>query len=158
MTESHVEAQIKARIAAARRRTEDMRRQRAELAAARRRGLAARHAQKLRNLRGAEDHAGVTETDTTVGQRPIADPSRRDTPTAGVPDHVGDHVIVPAPWCSCGGALGVAPGRVTGFEPNGDPVVQLDLSGCSTRPTAPHCFVPPLVFTRREIEELRWLL
>jgi hypothetical protein len=47
---SHVEEQVKARIAAARRRTEDMRRQRAELAAARKRGLAQRHAQKLRNL------------------------------------------------------------------------------------------------------------
>ncbi|MCX4592374.1 hypothetical protein OG819_22355 [Streptomyces sp. NBC_01549] len=65
MTESHVEQQVQARIAAARRRTEDMRRQRAELAAARKRGLAQRHAQKLRNLRGADSNAGVTETDTT---------------------------------------------------------------------------------------------
>lgn len=61
---SHVEQAVAARIAAARRRTEDMRRQRAELAAARKRGLAQRHAAKLRNLRGAEDHAGVTETPT----------------------------------------------------------------------------------------------
>jgi hypothetical protein len=71
---SHVEAAVQARIQAARRRNEDMRRQRAELAAARRRGLAARHAQKLANLRGAEDHADVAQAPTT-------DPSRGDTPT-----------------------------------------------------------------------------
>lgn len=47
---SHVEQQITARIQAARRRTEDMRRQRAELAAARKAGLARRHAAKLRHL------------------------------------------------------------------------------------------------------------
>lgn len=185
---SHVEEQIKARIAAARRRTEDMRRQRAELAAARKHGLAQRHAQKLRNqasvgqtdgsatesgsaataaresnspandtelanLHGSDGNAGVAQTDTT-------DPSRSDTATGddGLPRRAGDHVIAPIPWCSCGGALGIAPGRVTGFEYNGDPVIQLDLSGCSTRPAPPHCTLPPLVFTRREIEELRSLL
>ncbi|MCX4573083.1 hypothetical protein OHB41_07770 [Streptomyces sp. NBC_01571] len=47
---SHVEQQVQARIAAAKQRQEDMRRRRAELDATRRRGLAARHAQKLRNL------------------------------------------------------------------------------------------------------------
>lgn len=57
---SHVEQAVKARIAAARRRTEDMRRQRAELAAARKAGLAARHAQKLRN------QASVGQTDGTA--------------------------------------------------------------------------------------------
>lgn len=54
---SHVEAQITARIQAARRRTEDMRRQRAELAAARKAGLARRHAAKLRHLKDAEQRA-----------------------------------------------------------------------------------------------------
>ncbi|MER6351241.1 hypothetical protein ABT186_05165 [Streptomyces sp. NPDC001634] len=76
----------------------------------------------------------------------------------GLPDRVGADVIVPLDWCSCGGALGIAPGRVIDFEYNGDPVVQLDLSGCSTRSTPPHCSAPPLVFTRHEIEKLRWLL
>ncbi|MFE1250503.1 hypothetical protein [Streptomyces sp. NPDC058741] len=46
---SHVEQQIQARIAAARIRVQAAKKQRDELAAARRRGLAARHAQKLRN-------------------------------------------------------------------------------------------------------------
>lgn len=63
---SHVEQAVKARIAAARRRTEDMRRQRAELAAARKRGLAARHAQKLRNLRGADGHAAMGQSPTVA--------------------------------------------------------------------------------------------
>lgn len=72
----YVEQAVAARIAAARRRTEDMRRQRAELAAARKRGLAQRHAQKLRNLRGPDGNAGMTETDTT-------DPNRGDTTTVG---------------------------------------------------------------------------
>lgn len=57
---SHVEQAVAARIAAAKRRTENMRRQRTELAAARKRGLAARHAQKLANLHRAEDHADMT--------------------------------------------------------------------------------------------------
>ncbi|MEH0637305.1 hypothetical protein QBA35_28940 [Streptomyces bottropensis] len=59
MTEStsHVEQAVAARIAAAKRRTEDMRRQRAELAAARRAGLARRHARKLKNLTDAEQRA-----------------------------------------------------------------------------------------------------
>lgn len=69
------------KIAAARARAEAAKRRRATLAAARQRGLGFRHAAKLRNqanrgdtptaddLRGAEDHAGVTETDTSVGQR-----------------------------------------------------------------------------------------
>lgn len=41
---------VREKIAAARWRAEDEKRRRAELAEARRRGLAARHAQKLRNL------------------------------------------------------------------------------------------------------------
>jgi hypothetical protein len=62
---SHVEQAVAARIAAARRRTEDMRRQRAELAAARKRGLAKRHAAKLASLRGAEDHAAASQVEAT---------------------------------------------------------------------------------------------
>lgn len=72
---SHVEEAVRARIQAAKRRTENMLRQRAELAAARRRGLAARHAQKLRNqasrqqeptdLHGADGNAGTAQTDTS---------------------------------------------------------------------------------------------
>lgn len=57
MTESTsaVEQAVTARIQAARRRTEDMRRQRAELAEARRHGLARRHAAKLAYLAAAEE-------------------------------------------------------------------------------------------------------
>ena len=54
---SHVEQAVTARIAAAKRRTEDMRRQRAELAAARKAGLARRHARKLAALADAEQRA-----------------------------------------------------------------------------------------------------
>lgn len=50
MSESYVEQQIAARIAAARQRIAQEQQQRAELALARRVGLARRHAQKLRNL------------------------------------------------------------------------------------------------------------
>ncbi|MFF7754371.1 hypothetical protein ACFZCP_35230 [Streptomyces sp. NPDC007971] len=46
---SHVEQQIAARIAAARRKDAEDKRRRQELAEARQHGLAARHAQKLRN-------------------------------------------------------------------------------------------------------------
>ncbi|MFI0134751.1 hypothetical protein [Streptomyces luteogriseus] len=51
MTEptSHVERQIQARIAAAKVRVQAAKKRRDELSAARRRGLAHRHAQKLRN-------------------------------------------------------------------------------------------------------------
>lgn len=56
MTEStsHVEQQVQARIAAARIRVQAARERREELSAARRRGLAARHANKLRRLTEAE--------------------------------------------------------------------------------------------------------
>lgn len=47
---SHVEAEIQRRIAAARAEEERKRKQREELAAARRVGVARRHAQKLRHL------------------------------------------------------------------------------------------------------------
>ncbi|MFJ3229768.1 hypothetical protein [Streptomyces sp. NPDC086787] len=56
MTESasHVEQQIQQRIAAARAKVQAAQRRRDELSAARRRGLAARHANKLRRLAEAE--------------------------------------------------------------------------------------------------------
>ena len=50
MGESHVEAEVQRRIAAAKRRAEEQQRVREELAKARRAGLARRHAQKLRAL------------------------------------------------------------------------------------------------------------
>ncbi|MEU0035510.1 hypothetical protein [Streptomyces sp. NPDC006333] len=88
MTESHIEQAVAARIAAAKRRQEDMRRRRAELDAARRRGLAARHAAKLLNLRARESNAGMGQQPTTVGQTPTVarpatqtQPSRVDTAT-----------------------------------------------------------------------------
>lgn len=56
MTElfSHVEQQVQARIAAARVKVQAAKQRRDDLAAARRRGLARRHARKLRNLADAE--------------------------------------------------------------------------------------------------------
>jgi hypothetical protein len=70
MTESTsaIAQAVAARIAAARRRSEDMLRQRAELAAARRAGLAKRHAAKLRRQ-------------AAMGQSPTGEASRGDTPT-----------------------------------------------------------------------------
>ncbi|MGW0713729.1 hypothetical protein ACWD3K_03085 [Streptomyces sp. NPDC002778] len=57
MTEptSHVEQQVQARIAAARIRVQAAKKRRDDLAAARRRGLARRHAQKLRNQAAKRD-------------------------------------------------------------------------------------------------------
>ncbi|SMF64564.1 hypothetical protein [Streptomyces sp. Amel2xC10] len=59
MTESssHVEQAVQARIAAARIRVQAAKERRDDLAAARRRGLAHRHARKLRNLADAERQA-----------------------------------------------------------------------------------------------------
>ncbi|MET8098130.1 hypothetical protein ABZV29_16870 [Streptomyces sp. NPDC005236] len=56
MTESvsHVEQQVQARIAAARARIQAAKERRDSLTQARRRGLAHRHARKLRNLAEAE--------------------------------------------------------------------------------------------------------
>ena len=56
MTEStsHVEQQVQARIAAAKVRVQAAKERRDDLAAARKRGLAHRHARKLRNLAEAE--------------------------------------------------------------------------------------------------------
>jgi hypothetical protein len=57
---SHVEQQVQARIAAARIKVQAARERREELSAARRRGLAARHANRLRRQAeqrwAAEDH------------------------------------------------------------------------------------------------------
>ncbi|MFK0178574.1 hypothetical protein ACIQVR_21635 [Streptomyces xanthochromogenes] len=52
MNESHVEQRVQARIAAAKQKREARRQQRAELAAARERGLEARHAAKMRRWAG----------------------------------------------------------------------------------------------------------
>lgn len=63
MTEptSHVEQQIQARIAAAKIRVAAAKERRDDLAAARKRGLAHRHARKLRNLAQAQqDHTTDT--------------------------------------------------------------------------------------------------
>ncbi|MGW6258624.1 hypothetical protein [Streptomyces sp. NPDC055085] len=54
---SHVEQQVQARIAAARVKIQAAKERRDDLAAARRRGLAHRHAAKLRNLAAAEQRA-----------------------------------------------------------------------------------------------------
>lgn len=50
MGESHVEQQVAARIAAAKRRAEEQQRVRGELAAARAAGLVARHRRKLKHF------------------------------------------------------------------------------------------------------------
>lgn len=59
MTEStsHVEQQVQARIAAAKVRVQAAKERRTSLAAARRRGIARRHAAKLRALTDAEQRA-----------------------------------------------------------------------------------------------------
>ncbi|WP_405489110.1 hypothetical protein [Streptomyces sp. NBC_00096] len=70
MTESHVENAVAARIAAARWRAAENKRRREELAEARRRGLARRHAQKLRNLHPPTGNV------PTGQQEPAADPAQ----------------------------------------------------------------------------------
>lgn len=84
MTEpsSHVEQQIQQQIAAARVRIQAAKQRRDDLAAARKRGLAHRHARKLRNLAEAEqrqadeqdgqdddDRASVRTTDGSAADR-----------------------------------------------------------------------------------------
>lgn len=77
----NVDDLVQERIAAARARAEAAKRRRAAFKAARQRGLATRHAQKLRNLRAQESNAGV-------GQQPTTDPNRGDTTT------VDDDVVI----------------------------------------------------------------
>ncbi|WP_326593855.1 hypothetical protein [Streptomyces brevispora] len=62
----NVDDVVAARIEAARVRIQAAKRRREELSAARRRGLAARHANKLRNLRDSEARAAVGQQPTTV--------------------------------------------------------------------------------------------
>ncbi|MCZ4515669.1 hypothetical protein O3Q52_47705 [Streptomyces sp. ActVer] len=58
---SYVEQQVQARIAAARVKVQAAKERRDELSTARRRGLAARHARKLRNLAEAEQRQADDE-------------------------------------------------------------------------------------------------
>ncbi|MEV4865630.1 hypothetical protein [Streptomyces ossamyceticus] len=60
---SHVEQQVQARIAAARIKVQAAKERRDDLAAARRRGLAHRHARKLRNLAEQEQQAAEQAPD-----------------------------------------------------------------------------------------------
>lgn len=80
MTEptSHVEQQVQQRIQAARIRVAAAQQRRDELSAARRRGLAARHAAKLRHLKDTE--------------RALAEQSRRvpENPTEIAPDQADE--------------------------------------------------------------------
>lgn len=69
------------RIAAARARIEATKRRRAALAAARQRGLAHRHAAKLRNLQSPDSNAGMGQQPTTEGRSTKVQPNRGDTPT-----------------------------------------------------------------------------
>ncbi|MFI2431959.1 hypothetical protein [Streptomyces sp. NPDC018693] len=75
----NVDDVVAEKIAAARARAEAAKRRRAALAAARQRGLAARHAAKLRNLRGAEPHAGASQPPTTVTETVTVQPEK-ETP------------------------------------------------------------------------------
>lgn len=69
---SAVELAVTARIQAAKRRTEDMRRQRAELAAARKAGLARRHAAKLRALAAQEQRVQQQRLDEDQADEPVS--------------------------------------------------------------------------------------
>ncbi|MEE1779434.1 hypothetical protein ACIG8S_23660 [[Kitasatospora] papulosa] len=75
----NVDDVVAARIEAARARIQAAKRRREELSAARARGLAARHATKLRNLRSRESNAGVSQTDTTTAVTTVVDPEK-ETP------------------------------------------------------------------------------
>lgn len=87
MTESTsaVDLAVTARIAAAKRRTEDMRRQRAELAEARKAGLARRHAAKLAHLAAAEQRQADEPDDQDHDHRAsvrTTDGSAEDSPSS----------------------------------------------------------------------------
>lgn len=83
---SAVDLAVTARIQAARQRTEDMRRQRAELAAARKAGLARRHAAKLAYLaegvqRQADEQDGQDHDGNSGGSaQPVSVTASRRTP------------------------------------------------------------------------------
>lgn len=76
---------VAAKVEAARARIEVAKRRRTALAAARQRGLAHRHAAKLRNLRSPDSNAGVGQQPTTNGRSPKVQPNRGDTPTVADP-------------------------------------------------------------------------
>lgn len=80
MTEStsHVEQQVQARIAAARIKVQAAKERRDDLAAARKRGLAHRHARKLRNLAEAEQRAQQQRLDEDDGGLDDEDDQERD--------------------------------------------------------------------------------
>ena len=65
----NVDDLVATRVAAARVHIQAAKRRRAELSAARRRGLAARHAQKLRNLRSQDSSADVGQPPTPATQK-----------------------------------------------------------------------------------------
>lgn len=67
---SHVELEIQRRVQAARVKVAAAKERRAELSAARRRGLAARHARKLANLRDAEQRAAEQQQDDDLEVSP----------------------------------------------------------------------------------------
>lgn len=75
---SHVEAQITARIQAAKVRVAAAKERRDDLAQARRRGLAHRHARKLRNLAEAEQRAQQQRLDEDDGGQDDEDDQQRD--------------------------------------------------------------------------------
>ncbi|MFE0142207.1 hypothetical protein [[Kitasatospora] papulosa] len=75
----NVDDVVAARIEAARVRIQAAKRRREELSAARARGLAARHAAKLRNLRSRESNAVVGERPTTTAMTTVVDPEK-ETP------------------------------------------------------------------------------
>ncbi len=75
MTESHVDAAVQARIAAAKVRVQAAKQRRDDLAQARKRGLAHRHARKLKNLADAERRAAEQHQDGEVLSRSRNNPS-----------------------------------------------------------------------------------
>ncbi|PJM98107.1 hypothetical protein CG740_37110 [Streptomyces sp. CB01201] len=77
---------VAAKVEAARARIEATKRRRAALAAARQRGLAHRHAAKLRNLHSRDGDADMGQPPTTVGLRPTVHPDRGDMPTVPSPE------------------------------------------------------------------------
>lgn len=75
----NVDDVVAAKVEAARVRIQAAKRRREELSAARARGLAARHANKLRRLRSRESNAVVSQTDTTTAMTTVVEPEK-ETP------------------------------------------------------------------------------